>query len=99
MTKRVINKIEKEEETTRLLLRQLKEYRQEVKLAIETAANVSHRLMTAAEVCKAMNISAHTLRRYEKLFAIPVRRVGNKKFYFEVEIKNSIVSGLRWWKE
>lgn len=99
MTKRVINKIEKEEETIRLLLRQLKEYRQEVKLAIETAANVSHRLMTAAEVCKAMNISAHTLRRYEKLFAIPVRRVGNRKFYFEAEIKNSIVSGLRWWKE
>ena len=97
--KRVINNIEKGEEITLLLLRQLKEYRQEVRLAIETAANVSHRLMTAAEVCKAMNISAHTLRRYEKLFAIPVRRVGNKKFYFEAEVKNSILAGFRWWKE
>ena len=97
--KRVINNIEKGEEITLLLLRQLKEYRQEVRLAIETAANVSHRLMTAAEVCKAMNISAHTLRRYEKLFAIPVRRVGNKKFYFEAEVKNCILAGFRWWKE
>ena len=97
--KNMVNKIEKGEEITLLMLRQLKEYQQEVRLAIETAANVSHRLMTAAEVCKAMNISAHTLRRYEKLFAIPVRRVGNKKFYFEAEIKNSIVTGLRWWKE
>lgn len=97
--KNMVNKIEKGEEITLLLLRQLKEYQQEVRLAIETATNVSHRLMTAAEVCKAMNISAHTLRRYEKLFAIPVRRVGNKKFYFEAEIKNSIVTGLRWWKE
>ena len=96
---RVVNKNEKGGEMSLLLLRQLREYRQEVRLAIETAANVSHRLMTAAEVCKAMNISAHTLRRYEKLFAIPVRRVGNKKFYFEAEIKNSIVTGLRWWKE
>ena len=97
--KRVINNIEKGEEITLLLLRQLKEYRQEVRLAIETAANVSHRLMTAAEVCKAMGISANTLRRYEKLFAIPVRRMGNKKFYFEAEVKNSILAGFRWWKE
>nr|WP_255469414.1 MULTISPECIES: MerR family transcriptional regulator [Butyricimonas] len=55
--------------------------------------------MTAAEVCKAMGISANTLRRYEKLFAIPVRRMGNKKFYFEAEVKNSILAGFRWWKE
>ena len=97
--KRVINRNEKGEDMSLLLLRQLKEYRQEVRLAIETAANVSHRLMTAAEVCKAMGISANTLRRYEKLFAIPVRRMGNKKFYFEAEVKNSILAGFRWWKE
>ncbi|WP_018337623.1 MerR family transcriptional regulator [Butyricimonas synergistica] len=92
------NKNEKGEEMTQLQ-RELKELRLEVKLAIETAANVSHRLMTAKEVCKAMGISAKTLLRYEKLFEIPVRRMGRKKFYFEAEVKNSILAGFRWWKE
>lgn len=92
-----MNEIQKEENMTLLLLRQMEELRQEVRVAIESAANASYKLMSATELCKAMNISTHTLHRYEGIFRIPVRKVGNKKFYFEAEVKNCIIKGLRFW--
>ena len=55
--------------------------------------------MDADGLCQAMRISRHTLRRYEKQFKIPARKVGNKKFYFVAEVKNCIVTALRLWKE
>ena len=68
-------------------------------LAIEAASNAAYRLMDADGLCQAMRISRHTLRRYEKQFKIPARKVGNKKFYFVAEVKNCIVTALRLWKE
>ena len=99
MEKKEMNETQKEEDMTLLLLRQMEKLRQEVRLAIEIAANASCKLMSVAEVCKAMNISPHTLHRYESMFRIPVRKVGNKKFYFEAEVKNCIITGLRFWKQ
>lgn len=81
------------------LLREMRMLREEVRLAIEAAANVSHRLMTAGEVCEAMGISRHTLRRYEKLFEIPERRIGRKRVYFEAEIKSCVIRKMRFWRE
>ena len=97
MEKSEMNKIQKEEDMTSLLLWHLEELRREFRVAIESAANVSYKLMSATELCKAMNISASTLHRYEGIFRIPVRKVGNKKFYFEAEVKNCIIKGLRFW--
>ena len=72
--------------------------RREVRLAIEIASNVPYQMLNAEEVCKAMRISAGTLRRYEEMFGIPVHRIGRKKFYFEAEIKSCIVTRMRFWK-
>ena len=55
--------------------------------------------MDAEELCRAMQISRQTLRRYEKQLLIPERKVGNKKFYLAAEVKNCIVTALRLWKE
>ena len=92
----------KREETASVpvqVLEELKELREEVCLAIEAASNASYRLMDAEELCRAMQISRQTLRRYEKQLLIPERKVGNKKFYLAAEVKNCIVTALRLWKE
>ena len=86
-------------DVTAQVLEELSELRQEVRLAIEAASNAAYRLMDADGLCQAMRISRHTLRRYEKQFKIPARKVGNKKFYFVAEVKNCIVTALRLWKE
>ena len=91
----------KREETASVpvqVLEELKELREEVCLAIEAASN-AYRLMDAEELCRAMQISRQTLRRYEKQLLIPERKVGNKKFYLAAEVKNCIVTALRLWKE
>ena len=92
----------KREETANVsvqVLEELRKLREEVCLAIEAASNAAYRLMDADGLCQAMRISRHTLRRYEKQFKIPARKVGNKKFYFVTEVKNCIVTALRLWKE
>ena len=99
MAKRETSKREETVDVTAQVLEELNELRQEVRLAIEAASNASCRLVDADELCQAMRISRHTLRRYEKQFKIPVRRVGNKKLYFVAEVKNCIVTALRLWKE
>ena len=99
MEKRETSKREETVDVTAQVLEELNELRQEVRLAIEAASNASCRLVDADELCQAMRISRHTLRRYEKQFKIPVRKVGNKKLYFVAEVKNCIVTALRLWKE
>ena len=99
MAKRETSKREETVDVTAQVLEELNELRQEVRLAIEAASNASCRLVDADELCQAMRISRHTLRRYEKQFKIPVRKVGNKKLYFVAEVKNCIVTALRLWKE
>ena len=99
MAKRETSKREEKVDVTAQVLEELNELRQEVRLAIEAASNASCRLVDADELCQAMRISRHTLRRYEKQFKIPVRKVGNKKLYFVAEVKNCIVTALRLWKE
>ena len=99
MAKRETSKREDTVDVTAQVLEELNELRQEVRLAIEAASNASCRLVDADELCQAMRISRHTLRRYEKQFKIPVRKVGNKKLYFVAEVKNCIVTALRLWKE
>ncbi len=99
MAKRETSKREEMVDVTAQVLEELNELRQEVRLAIEAASNASCRLVDADELCQAMRISRHTLRRYEKQFKIPVRKVGNKKLYFVAEVKNCIVTALRLWKE
>ena len=99
MAKRETSKREETVDVTAQGLEELNELRQEVRLAIEAASNASCRLVDADELCQAMRISRHTLRRYEKQFKIPVRKVGNKKLYFVAEVKNCIVTALRLWKE
>ena len=99
MAKRETSKREETVDVTAQVLEELNEVRQEVRLAIEAASNASCRLVDADELCQAMRISRHTLRRYEKQFKIPVRKVGNKKLYFVAEVKNCIVTALRLWKE
>ena len=99
MAKRETSKREETVDVTAQVLEELNELRQEVRLAIEAASNASCRLVDADELCQAMRISRHTLRRYEKQFKIPVRKVGNKKLYFVAEGKNCIVTALRLWKE
>ena len=98
MAKRETSKREETVDVTAQVLEELNELRQEVRLAIEAASNASCRLVDADELCQAMRISRHTLRRYEKQFKIPVRKVGNKKLYFVAEVKNCIVTALRLWK-
>ena len=88
----------KREETASVPVQVLEELK-EVCLAIEAASNASYRLMDAEELCRAMQISRQTLRRYEKQLLIPERKVGNKKFYLAAEVKNCIVTALRLWKE
>lgn len=99
MAKRETSKREETVDVTAQVLEELNELRQKVRLAIEAASNASCRLVDADELCQAMRISRHTLRRYEKQFKIPVRKVGNKKLYFVAEVKNCIVTALRLWKE
>ncbi|HJA14025.1 MAG TPA: MerR family transcriptional regulator [Candidatus Butyricimonas faecavium] len=99
MTERETSKRKETSGVTAQVLEELSELRQEVRLAIEAASNVSCRLVDADELCRAMQISRHTLRRYEKQFKIPARKVGNKKFYFVAEVKNCIVTALRLWRE
>ena len=99
MAKRETSKREETVDVTAQVLEELNELRQEVRLAIGAASNASCRLVDADELCQAMRISRHTLRRYEKQFKIPVRKVGNKKLYFVAEVKNCIVTALRLWKE
>ena len=99
MAKRETSKREETVDVTAQVLEELNELRQEVRLVIEAASNASCRLVDADELCQAMRISRHTLRRYEKQFKIPVRKVGNKKLYFVAEVKNCIVTALRLWKE
>lgn len=99
MAKRETSKREETVDVTAQVLEELNELRQEVRLAIEAASNASCRLVDADELCQAMRISRHTLRRYEKQFKIPVSKVGNKKLYFVAEVKNCIVTALRLWKE
>ena len=99
MAKRETSKREETVDVTAQVLEELNELRQEVRLAIEAASNASCRLVDADELCQAMRISRHTLRRYEKQFKIPVGKVGNKKLYFVAEVKNCIVTALRLWKE
>ena len=103
MAKRETSKGEETANAVAQVLEELRELRQEVRLAIETAtnapSNAAYRLMDADGLCQAMRISRHTLRRYEKQFKIPARKVGNKKFYFVAEVKNCIVTALRLWKE
>ena len=99
MAKRETSKREETVDVTAQVLEELNKLRQEVRLAIEAASNASCRLVDADELCQAMRISRHTLRRYEKQFKIPVRKVGNKKLYFVAEVKNCIVTALRLWKE
>lgn len=99
MAKRETSKREETVDVSAQVLEELNELRQEVRLAIEAASNASCRLVDADELCQAMRISRHTLRRYEKQFKIPVRKVGNKKLYFVAEVKNCIVTALRLWKE
>ena len=99
MAKRETSKREETVDVTAQVLEELNELRQEVRLAIEAASNASCRLVDADELCQAMRISRHTLRRYEKQVKIPVRKVGNKKLYFVAEVKNCIVTALRLWKE
>ena len=99
MAKRETSKREETVDVTAQVLEELNELRQEVRLAIEAASNASCRLVDADELCQAMRISRHTLRRYEKQFKIPVRKVGNKKLYCVAEVKNCIVTALRLWKE
>ena len=69
----------KREETANVpvqVLEELRKLREEVCLAIEAASNASYRLMDAEELCRAMQISRQTLRRYEKQLLIPERRNG-----------------------
>lgn len=99
MARKVINKMEKAGSESSLVLQQLEELRREVQLAIAMTINAPYKVLTTEEVCKAMSMSAGTLRRYEQLFNIPVRKVGNKKFYLEAEVKNCIITGLRLWKQ
>ena len=99
MAKRETGKREETADVTAQVLEELSELRQEVRLAIEAASNASYRLMDAEELCRAMQISRQTLRRYEKQLLIPERKVGNKKFYLAAEVKNCIVTALRLWKE
>ena len=99
MAKRETSKREETVDVTAQVLEELNELRQGVRLAIEAASNASCRLVDADELCQAMRISRHTLRRYEKQFKIPARKVGNKKLYFVAEVKNCIVTALRLWKE
>ena len=99
MAKRETSKREETVDVTAQVLEELNELRQEVRLAIEAASNASCRLVDADELCQAMRISRHTLRRYEKQFKIPVRKVGNKKLYFVAEVKNCILTALQFWKD
>lgn len=99
MTRKETSKREERANVSAQVLEELKELREEVRLAIEAASNASYRLMDAEELCRAMQISRQTLRRYEKQLLIPERKVGNKKFYLAAEVKNCIVTALRLWKE
>ena len=99
MAKRETSKREETVDVTAQVLEELNELGLEVRLAIEAASNASCRVGDADVLCQAMRISRHTLRRYEKQFKIPVRKVGNKKLYFVAEVKNCIVTALRLWKE
>ena len=99
MAKRETSKREETANVPVQVLEELRKLREEVRLAIEAASNASYRLMDAEELCRAMQISRQTLRRYEKQLLIPERKVGNKKFYLAAEVKNCIVTALRLWKE
>lgn len=99
MEKEKVNRESVEKNVELPLLQKLEELQGEVRLAIAVAANMPYRLMTPEEVCGAMKISRGTLRRYEKMFNIPARKIGRKKFYFEAEIKNCIITGLRLWEQ
>lgn len=99
MIKKVINKTEKTGSESSQVLQQIEELRREVQLAIALTINAPYKLLTTKETCNAMGMSPRTLRRYEQLFNIPVRKVGNKKFYLEAEVKNCIITGLRLWKQ
>ena len=99
MAKRETSKREETANVPVQVIEELRKLREEVRLAIEAASNASYRLMDAEELCRAMQISRQTLRRYEKQLLIPERKVGNKKFYLAAEVKNCIVTALRLWKE
>ena len=99
MAKRETSKREETANVPVQVLEELRKLREEVCLAIEAASNASYRLMDAEELCRAMQISRQTLRRYEKQLLIPERKVGTKKFYLAAEVKNCIVTALRLWKE
>lgn len=90
---------EKVEDASLLVLQRLDEYRQEVRLAIEAVSNAPFKLLSTDEVCAAMGISPKTLHRYVRVFDIPVYKIGKKNFYFQAEIKNCIVTRLRFWKQ
>jgi len=99
MKKEMTNREREEKNGVLPLLQKMEELQREVRLAIAIAANMPYRLMTSEEVCGALKISRGTLRRYEKMFNIPERKIGKKKFYFEAEVKNCIITGLRLWKK
>ena len=65
----------------------------------ETATNAPYKVLSAVELRQTMGISENTLRRYEKWFGIPVRKIGKKKFYLEAEVKNCILTALQFWKD
>lgn len=99
MAKRETSKGEETANAVAQVLEELKELRQEVRLAIETATNAPYKVLSAAELRQTMGISENTLRRYEKWFGIPVRKIGKKKFYLEAEVKNCILTALQFWKD
>ena len=80
MEKREMNKIQKEEDMTSLLLWHLEELRREFRVAIESAANASYKLMSATELCKAMNISASIYIVTRVYFASRYERWGTRNF-------------------
>ena len=99
MAKKGFDDKKKMEDVYLEIFQRLEEYHRDVRIAIETVTQVPHRLMDTEEVCKAMDISPKTLRRYARWFGFPVRKVGNRNLYFGAEIKNAVLKGLGFWKE
>ena len=99
MEKKSFNRGKRAEDFYLEIFQRLEEYHRDVRIAIETVTQAPHRLMDTEEVCKAMDISPKTLRRYTRWFGFPVRKVGNRNLYFVAEIKNAVIKGLGFWKQ
>ena len=74
--------------------------REEIEAAIGNAPKPqSNNLLSRKDVCSRFEITYATLNKWDKRGILPSTKLGNRRFYREIDIVNAIEQGIAKWKK